>query len=240
MKQSVEKQIKNAFESWENEENIIGFDKAAVWSSMQTPKKNKIIYLTWIRAAAIIIFLFLLSGWGYSYRKIQCLQISQSELRIELDQAKASKNPVAQKEIETKIIYKTQIKTVESKQAKTALANLAKKLGSITAENTALQQQLNEEQIANNSLQDSINSLKNNLDDTNKWYALQLKKIESQNQTIGLSIDINEEALMALSKNNSKTKSPTNNPNRKFKITFKNNSRESETSAPLFKDLTMK
>ena len=240
MKQSVENQIKNAFESWDNEENTVGFDKAAVWSSMQTPKKNKVIYLTWFRAVAVIIILFLLSGWGYSYRLNQCLQMSQNQLRIELNQAKAQKTQVAQKEVETKIIYKTQIKTVESEHAKTALANLTANLERFTSENEALQQQLNEEQLTTSSLQDSINTLKNSLNDTNKWYALQLKKIENQNQTKGLSIDINEEALMALSKNNSKTKKTTNNPNRKFKITFKNKSSESETSAPLFKDFTMK
>ena len=240
MKQSVEKQIKNAFESWDNEENIIGFDKAAVWSSMQTPKKNKAFIITWFRVASIAIILLLIGGLEYSYRINQSLQMSQDQLRIELNQAKAYKPQVVQKEVETKIIYKTQTKTVESEQAKTALANIAARLESITSKNAALQQQLNEKQLANNSLQDSINAWKNNLDDTNKWYAQQLKNIESQNQEKGLSIDINEEALMALSKNNSKTKRTTNIPNQKFKITFKNNSSESETSAPLFKDLTMK
>ncbi len=240
MKQSVEKQIKNAFESWDNEKNIIGFDKAAVWSSMQTPHKNKTFIITWFRVASIAIILLMLGALGYSYRLNQALQMSQNQLRIELNQAKAHIPQVAQKEVETKIIYKTQIKTVESEQAKTTLTNLTEKLESITSNNAALVQQVNEQQLANNSLIDSITSLKNNLDETNKWYAQQLKNRENEKQAKGLSIDINKEALMALSKNNSRVKSPTKNPNRKFKITFRNNSRESETSAPLFKDLTMK
>ena len=238
MKQSVEKQIKNAFESWDNKKNIVGFDKTALWNSMQIHYKNKTF--AWFRVASIAIILILLGGLGHFYRVNQCLQISQDQLRIELNQAKAHIPQVAQKEVETKIIYKTQIKTVESEQAKTALTNLSEKLEIITSNNTTLIKQLNEQQLVNNSLNDSITSLKNNLDETNKWYALQLKNRENKKQTKGLSIDINEEALMALSKNNSKLKTTTKNPNRKFKITFKNNSRESETSAPLFKDLTMK
>ncbi len=240
MKQSVEKQIKNAFESWDNEKNTVGFDKAAVWNSMQTPKKNKIIYLTWFRAAAIIIILFLISGWGYSYRTNQCLQLSQNQLIIELNKAKDYKTEVAQKEVVTKIIYKTRIKTVESEQAKTALANISAKLENITSENAVLKQLTNSQNLTNKSLKDSINILTTNLSETNEWYAQQLKNIESKNQPQGLSIDINEAALMALSKNKSKLRGTTNNPNKRFKITFKNNSRESETSAPLFKDLTMK
>ncbi|MBL4560222.1 MAG: hypothetical protein JKX79_04485 [Labilibaculum sp.] len=240
MKQSVEKQIKNAFESWDNEENILGFDKAAVWNSMQIPHKNKTFITTWFRVASIAIILLLLGGLGYSYQMNNYLQTSQYQLRTELNKAKAHKAQVVQKEVETKIIYKTQIKTVESAQAKTALANLAEKLESITLENTALKQQLNEQQLANNSLNDSINTLINNSTETNEWYAQQLKNIESKNQFQGLSIDINEAVLLALSKNKSKIKSTTNNPNKRFKITFKNNSRESETSAPLFKDFTIK
>ena len=239
MKQSVEKQVKNAFESWDNEENTFGFDKAAVWNSMQTPKKNKAFAITWFKVASIAIILLLIGGLEYSYRLNKGLQMSQDQLRIELNQAKSYQPQVVQKKVETKIIYKTQIKTVESEQAKTALTKLAKRLEIITSENAALQQQVNEKQLANNSLQDSINELKNNLDDANKWYAQQLKNIESKNQSQGLSIDINEEALLALYKNNTKTKRTTNIPNRKFEITFKNNSSESETSAPLFKDLTM-
>ncbi len=238
MKQSVEKQIKNAFESWDNKNNFVGFDKTALWSSIQMPHKNKTF--AWFRVASIAIILILMGGLSYSYRVNQCLQISQDQLRIELNQAKARIPQVAQKEVETKIIYKTQIKTVESEQAKTALTNLSEKLESITSNNTVLIKQLNEQQLVNNSLNDSIISLKNYLDETNKWYAQQLKNSENKNQVKGLSIDINEEALMALSKNNSKLKTTTKNPNRKFKITFKNNSRESETSASLFKDLTMK
>lgn len=238
MKLSVEKQIKNAFESWDHEENIVGFDKTAVWSSMQTPKRNKSFIITWFRVASIAIILLLLGGLGYSYRMNHYLQISQDQLITELN--KAHKAQVVQKEVETKIIYKTQIKTVESAQTKTTLANLAERLKGITSENTALKQQLNEEKLTNNSLNDSINTLINNLNKTNEWYAQQLKNIESENQPQGLSIDINEEALLALSKNKSKIISTTKNPNRKFKITFKNNSRESETSAPLFKYFTIK
>ncbi|WP_461637073.1 hypothetical protein [Labilibaculum euxinus] len=240
MKQSVEKQIKNAFESWDNEENIVGFDKTTVWNSMQTPKKNKVFIITWFRVASIAIILLLLGAWGHSYRVNQCLQMSQNQLRIELNQTKAQKYQVPQKEVETKIIYKTQIKTVESEQAKTALTNLASKLERIASENEALKQQLREQKLANNSLNDSINTLTNNLDETNNWYTQQLENIESKNKSQGLSIDINQAALLTLSINKSKVKSTTKNPNRKFKITFKNNSRESETSAPLFKDLTMK
>jgi len=240
MKQSVEKQIKNAFESWDHEKHTIGFDKTAVWNSMQTPKKNKGFIIHWFRLASIAIILLLIGALGHSYRINNYLQTSQDQLKTELNKAKAHKAQVAQKELATKIIYKTQIKTVESAQAKTALANLTERLKGITSENTALKQQLNEEQLTNNSLNDSINTLINNLNETNEWYTQQLKNIESENQPQGLSIDINEEALLALSKNKSKIISTTKNPNRKFKITFKNNSRESETSAPLFKYFTIK
>jgi hypothetical protein len=240
MKQSVEKQIKSAFESWDNKENTIGFDKAALWNSMQKPKKNKLFIVTWFRVAAIAIILLLLGAWGHSYRANQCLQMSNNQLINKLNQAKASKTQLAQKEVETKIIYKTQIKTIESEQAKITLINLAAKLENVSSRNASLIQQVNKQELANNSLNDSINRLIHKLDQTNQWYALQLEKIKQKNQSQGLSIDIDEAALMALSENQSKDKNTVNRSNKKLKITFKNNSRESETSAPLFKDFTMK
>ncbi|PKQ61697.1 hypothetical protein BZG02_14835 [Labilibaculum filiforme] len=240
MKQSVEKQIKNAFESWDNEKNTVGFDKSAVWNSMNMPTKNKVFIITWFRVASIAIILILLGGLSYSYRVNQCLQMSQNKLQIELNQAKALQAKIAQKEVATEIIYKTQIKTVDSEQAKMALANLSAKIEQIASENKALQQQLSEQQLANNSLNDSINTLTTNLEEATSWYAQQLESRKGENPSQGLSIDINEEALLALSKNKQKIKTTTNNPNKRFKITFKNKSRESETSAPLFKDITMK
>lgn len=239
MKQSVEKQIKSAFENWDNQKSEIGFDKAALWNSMQS-KRSKVIYLTWFRAAAIIIILFLLGGLGHSYRMNRCLQISNNELLLELSKKQDVQKTEIKKEIETKVIYKTQIKTVESKHAKLALSKLNAKLEEIQLENTKLKEQLNQQNIASNILSDSIINLQAQLKKSSEWYAQQLKNIEGKNQSNRLSIDIDEEALLALSKNGSQNKTTTNYPANKLKITFKNSTRESGTSAPLFKDITSK
>lgn len=240
MKQFVEKQIKDAFESWDNQKHSVGFDKSAVWNSMQTAKKNTAFVITWFRVASIAIILLLLGGLGYSYQINKNLQLSQDQLKTELNQAKSLKTKIAQKKVETKLIYKTQIKTIESEESKIRISALSKKIEQLNAENINLQEQLNREQLANNYLQNSITLMKNNLDETTKWYSQKLKNIESEKQAKGLSIAINQEALMALSNSNTKIKKPSNYTNPKFKISFKNKASESETSASLFKDLTMK
>lgn len=239
MKQSVERNIKNAFEAWDDQKNDIGFDKTALWNSMQ-PKKNKVIYLTWFRASAIIIILFLLGGLGYTYKMNQCLQMSNNQLMLKLSQKPDAQKTEVKKEIETKIIYKTKIKTIESEQTKLALSQLNAKLEQFQSENTKLKEQISQQNIASNTLSDSIINLQSQLEKTSKWYAQQLKNIEGKNQSNRLSIDIDEEALLALSKNGSQNETTTIQPTKRLKITFKNSTRESGTSAPLFKDITSK
>lgn len=240
MKQSVEKQIKQAFDTWDEQKSAIGFDKAVLWDSIAKPKQAPTIRFTCLRVASVAIILFLSAACLYFFQVQQALEQSNKQLALELQQAGQSVPPVVEKSIETKLVYQTQIKEVESPQMKAALAELTHQFESIQKENLKLKQEVQQFETSFAYLNDSIKSLEGNWAVLEKAYALELEHLKVSNQNAGFSIDINEEALLALSELTPARKPIKQTVNKRLKIKFKNSMTSSEATTPLFRDLGIK
>ena len=235
MKQSVENKIKEAFKAWDEEKTEIGFDKAALWASMNARKVKPVIYFSWYKVASIVIILLLSGALAFSFRAQCHLHCENQQLVLNLKQAKQADKPVIEKQIEEKIVYQTQIKEVESASARKAFAELAEKCENLQKENTQLRQDVNQFEIKFTYLNDSLKNLEGNWARIENRYAMELKQLKASSQSNGLSIDIDEEALLALANKMPKQENKHQQPTKKLILKFKNSSSSSETSAPLFR-----
>lgn len=240
MKQSVENTIKKAFDAWDEQSSDIGFNKDILWQSIHpTPKKSAAIF-SWTRVAAAAIVLFLAGGWLNAMYTNHQLKKEKLAIAEQLDQSKAiHRKDLPSTEltpVEPKIVYKTKIKKVESPQTQTMLADLAKKFRSAENTNKLLKQQMAETSSRNSLLNDSIQKLLVNLHKIEDAYALQAQANQAPKEN-ELEIRIDEAALLALSENQATKQRAAKTPPRKFQLTLKNRMTETESSAPIFKDV---
>jgi len=235
MKQSVENQIKEAFEAWDEEKTEIGFDKAALWASMNEKKAKPVIFFSWYKVASIAIILLLSGALAFSYRAECNLHCQNQQLSLDLKQAKQVNKPIIEKQIEEKIVYQTQIKEVESSESRKAFADLSMQYEDLKKENIRLKQNVNLFQMQYVSISDSLRSLEGNWARIEKNYAMELEQLQASSQSNGLSIDIDEEALLALTAEMPKQEKRNQQSTKKLTLKFSNSSSNSETSAPLFR-----
>lgn len=240
MKQSVENQIKEAFEAWDDEKTEIGFDKAALWTSMNENKQKPIIFFSWYKVASIAIILLLSGALAFSYQAQCHLHCQNQQLVLNLKQAKQTSKPIIEKQIEEKIIYQTQIKEVESSQARKAFAELTTQYKSLLKENTQLKHEALQSEMKYASLSENLKSLEGNWARIEKSYAMELKQLKAFSQSNSLSIDIDEEALLALADEIPKQENKNQSPTKRLTLKFKNSRSKSETSAPLFRYIDSK
>ena len=240
MKQSVEKHIKKAFDTWDEQSSDIGFNKDILWQSIHPTHKKDNAVFSWTRVAAAALVLLMAGGWlnaMYTNRQIKkekfalAEQLEQSKI-INRKDTPSAELPTA----EPQIVYKTKIKEVDSPQTRTMLADLAKKFRSIENTNELLKQQMEQATSSNTVLNDSIHRLLVNLHKMEEAYALQAQAIQPPKGN-ELEINIDEVALLALSENQT-TKQRVSKPNhRKFQISLKNELTNTETSAPILRDV---
>ncbi|MGZ2371174.1 hypothetical protein ACXR6G_15455 [Ancylomarina sp. YFZ004] len=240
MKQSVENQIKEAFEAWDEEKTEVGFDKAALWTSMNENKLKPIIFFSWYKVASVAIILLLSGALAFSFQAQCDLQCQNQQLVLSLNQTKQTNKPVIEKQIEEKIVYQTQIKEVESASARKAFADLAFQYENLKKENVLLKKDLNQFDSQFAYLSDSLKSLEGNWARIEKGYAMELQQLKASSQSNGLSIDIDEEALLALANEMPKQENKNQEPTKRLTLKFRNSSSNSETSAPLFRDIDSK
>jgi len=235
MKQSVENKIKEAFEAWDEEKTEVGFDKAALWASMNENKLKPIILFSWYKVASIAIILLLSGALAFSFQSQCDLQCQNQQLVLSLKQTKQTNKPLIEKQIEEKIVYQTQIKEVESSEAKKAFAELSTEYEYLQKENIRLKQDVNQFETQFVYLSDSLKSLEGNWTRIEKGYAMEIEQLKASSQSTGLSIDIDEEALLALADEMPKLENKNQSPTKRLTLKFKNSSSNSETSAPLFR-----
>ena len=240
MKQSVENQIKEAFEAWDEEKTEVGFDKSALWTSMNENKLKSIIIFSWYKVASIAIILLLSGALAFSFQAQCDLQCHNQQLVLSLKQTKQTNKPVIEKQIEEKIIYQIQIKEVESPEARNAFAELETQYENLQNENIRLKKDVNQFETQFAYLSDSLKSLEGNWARIEKSYAMEIEQLEASSQSNGLSIDIDEEALMALANEMPKQENKNQQPTKRLTFKFRNSSSNSETSAPLFRDIDSK
>jgi hypothetical protein len=231
MKHSVEKQIKSAFESWDNQTQTIGFDKNGLWNSMQESKSTS--SSPWFKVAAIAIIILLSGALSYNIYEGNALKEKHQLLLSDIENLKNSINsePIVKKEVE--IQYKTQVKEVVSTEMKKRLAQLKKNYSNLLTENKNLQENIKHYAHRNYILCDSLLNLQKDHEYLEQVYAQQMEYLKEQEKS-GFSIDINEEALMALSKTVKPIKKQNNN---KLKVRIKKNRNVTESSAPIFKGI---
>jgi len=234
MKQSVEKQIKNAFDNWDHQSQTIGFNKSSLWNSMQASKQVSIF--PWFKVAAIAIIILLTGALSYNIYESNDLKNKQQLLLSDMEILKNSftTEPMVKKEIEIK--YKTQIKEVVSPEIKVRISQLETNYSNLLNENKSLKENIKQYAHSNYILHDSLINLKKDKEYLQQVYAQQMEYIKEQEQS-GFSIDINEEALAALTET---LKPDTKEQNNKLKFRIKKNRNINETSAPIFRDITIK
>jgi len=234
MKQSVEKQIKNAFDNWDHQSQTIGFDKSSLWNSMQN--SNQVNTFPWFKVASIVVIILLSGALSYNIYESNDLKNKQQLLLSDIEILKNSSTtePMVKKEIEIK--YKTQIKKVVSPEMKIKISQLETNYSNLLNENKSLKDNLNHYAHSNYILKDSLFHLRKDKKHLQEVYAQQMEYIKEQEQS-GFSIDINEEALAALSETLKPNKKEHNN---KLKFRIKKNRNITETSAPIFRDITIK
>jgi len=240
MKQSVENNIKTAFDAWDEHSSDIGFNKDTLWQSIHPNSRKSSSMFSWTRVAAAAIILFLAGGWlnaMYTNHQLKKEKLAIAEQLIQSQANTIKDTPIAElHSSEPQIIYKTKIKQVESPQTQTMLADLAKKYQSVENTNVRLQQQMAETTLNNSVLNDSIQKLLGNLHEIKEAYALQAQAIQPAKEN-ELEIKIDEAALLALSENQLPKQGVSKSTPQKFQITLKNRMTKSESSAPLFKEV---
>lgn len=234
MKQSVEKQIKNAFDNWDHQSQTIGFDKSSLWNSMQN--SNQVNTFPWFKVASIVVIILLSGALSYNIYESNNLKNKQQSLLSNIEKLENSKThePIIKKEIEIK--YKTQIKKVVSPEMKIKISQLETNYSNLLNENKSLKENIKQYAHSNYNLHDSLINLKKDKEYLQQVYAQQMEYIKEQEQS-GFSIDINEEALAALSETLQPNKKKHNN---KLKFRITKNRNITETSAPIFRDITIK
>lgn len=236
MKKSIDKNIQEAFLKWDEKPNLIGFNKDILWDKVQSEMPTKKKSFPFMQVAAVAIILLLSGGLAFTIHTNNQLEAHNDLLLSELQKKNETvRNPIAKKEVEIK--YKTEIKEVVSPEAKALIAHLKQEIANIRDENTALHQANYNGELSNLELQDSISSLLNSRSELEDFYMKQLAEIKSKMESSQLSIDIDEEALMALSKN---TGSTQKNKRKKFQIKLKRNRKVTESSAPIFNDNSLR
>lgn len=241
MKQSVEKQVKVAFDRWDEKASDSGFDKQGIWASMKLehPAARRLIF-TRTRVAAAIVIAILAGGWLNAMYTNRQLQQEQRQLTAQFNQLKENHTSTERNEkapvTETKIVYKTRVKEVQSSQSKQLLTQLAQKYNTIENENKALQAQINLASHKQSLLNDSIQILMAHLQKMEEAYTLQLQALE-KTQRNNKEINIDQAALLALSKSDQPTTSSRQPAQRRFQLTLKNKLSESESTAPLIRDI---
>lgn len=240
MKQSVENKMREAFEAWDEEKTEIGFDKAALWASMNENKVKPIISFSWYKVASIVIILLLSGALAISFQAQCDLQCQNQELALNLKKAKQTNKPRIEKQIEEKIVYRTQIKEVESANARKVFTDLTTQYENLQNENVRLKQDVNLYKAQFACLNDSLKSLNGNWARIEKSYEMEIAQLKASSQSKGLSIDIDEEALLALANEMPKQENKNQQSTKGLTLKIGNSSSESETSAPLFRTIDSK
>jgi len=232
MKQSVEEQIQNAFEKWDDQKSDIGFDKDALWDRMPVADEKK-KRLPWFKLVAVAIIFLLSSALALTLFQKQDLKQSHLALQAQVETLENVK-PEIETHTEQKIVYKT--KEVVSNQAKEEIQHLNK-------EKLALQSQIDRLRIKlaiNSSIQkylkDSIQGIHQQYLKTQQLFAQKLAELKNVNQNQALEVEIDQEALLALKKD---IVSETNPKQAKgIRISFKNKNKTKERTTSIFQGLT--
>ncbi len=239
MKQSVENNIKKAFDAWDEQPSDIGFNKEALWQSIHPAPGKKIMVLSWTRAAAAILICILAGGWLNAMYTNQQLKKEKQTLADQLEQSTHTRPTniptTEQAPSKPQIIYKTKIKEVDSPHSQTMLAKLARKYQSVENENELLKQQIKQVTSSQMLLNDSIQGLLGNLRNIEHAYALQTQATQAPKDNT-LEITIDEEALLALTAYEKAVPQSHKSAPRQFQLTLKNNLEKPEKSAPLFRN----
>lgn len=238
MKQFVENQMKEAMHAWDEEKNEMDFDKSALWTSMNEKKVKPVIYFSWYKVASVAIILLLSGALLLSFQAQKNLKLKNESLV--LNQSKEINKPVIEKTIEKKVVYRTKIKEVESSAMQKTLAALSKQYESLKIENLRLKKDVNQFEMQFAFLRDSVKNLEWHWARIEKSYVMEIEQLQASSQSSSLSIDIDEEALLALASEKPKQKKRNQLPNKRLTLKFRNSSSNSETSAPLFRDIDSK
>ena len=232
MKQPVENQIKHAFDNWDTQENNIGFDKAAVWQSIAA--SNQASKFNWLKVAVIIFVFFLTGALAYTINENQSLKIQNEELSQRINNQTEKivfrTDTVIKREVE--IRHQIVEKQIDNTKLKEQLNSLSYQNQLLSKENFSLRKEManhNQEKETNiqqlDKLQEQANKIVHQEANNDKPKASQQ-----------LKININREALMAISKDeqNLKSNHPVNGKKLIFSITSKPDI--PETSAPFFRN----
>lgn len=237
MKQSIESQIKKSFESWDEQKSDIGFNKPELWASMNRDKKRSITRFPWLRVASIALILILSSVLCHSLWIQKDIKLNQKRMALEIIQLKQSTPLKPEKLIETKVVYKTQIKEVESEATKKAYQKLFAEFKSLENENFELKNKTVLLSENYSHLSDSLNKQQRIWVKREDRYTQQIQELNSISPSTDFEFEIDEQALMAFSNSKMDNKNISKPQEQKRTIEFKYNSQVLKTSGSIFKNL---
>lgn len=237
MKQSIENQIKETFESWDEQKSDIGFNKSELWASMNRDKKRSIILLPWLRVASIALILLLSSALCHSLWIQKDIKLNQKRMALEIIQLKQNTAIKHEPIIETKIVYETQIKEVESEAKKVAYQKLIAEFKNLEHENIELKNKTILLSENYSHLSDSLNVQQRIWVEREDHYAQQIQELNSISPSTDFEFEIDEQALMAFSNSKMDNKNISKPQEQKRTIEFKYNSQVLKTSGSIFKNL---
>ncbi|TKG90684.1 hypothetical protein EYV94_22730 [Puteibacter caeruleilacunae] len=86
MKQSVEHQIKNAFDRWDNKPSDVGFNKSALWASIENDMPKDKGQFPFMKVAVIVVFFMMSGALVYSVHRNRQMKLQHEEAMAELQQ----------------------------------------------------------------------------------------------------------------------------------------------------------
>jgi len=237
MKQSVEKQVKQAFDVWDEQKSEIGFDKTALWAAMNEKKAKPVIHFSWYKVASVLIILFLSGALLFSFQSQQALKQSNVQLALELDKTKRVAKPKLEEKIIEKIVYQTQIKEVESASVKKEFAGLLQQYENLQKENLQLKQNALQSEMRYALITDSLKGLEVDWARVENSYIVEIEQLKASSQANGFTVDIDEEALLALAGQKKNKPVKKKRSLRRMKFGFKNSMSDCESGAPLINNI---
>ena len=232
MKQSVEEQIHDIFEKWDEQKSDIGFNKEALWNKMPVADENK-KRLPWFRIAAVIIIFFLSSALTFTFYQKENLEQKQIVLQDQINALQNTK-PMVKTLREEKIVYKT--KEIVSEKAKNTIQQLSKDKLALQSKIDKLRIKLAINSSVQKYLKDSIQNIQREYLKTQEFFAKKFADLKNVNQNQPLDIEIDEEALLALKEEFvvGKDAKKTNN----LSISLKNQNKAKEKTTSIFQSFT--
>lgn len=237
MKQSVEKQVKQAFDVWDEQKSEIGFDKTALWAVMNEKKAKPIVHFSWYKVASVLIILFLSGALLFSFQSQQALKQSNAQLALDLCKTKRVAKPKLKEKIIEKIVYQTQIKEVESASVKREFEGLLRQYENLQKENLQLKQNALQSEMRYALLTDSLKGLEVDWASVENSYIVEIEQLKTSSQANGFTVDIDEEALLALASQKKNKLVKKKRSLRRMKFGFKNSMSDCESGASLINNI---